>query len=528
MGLDQLEVLFIDCQTTGMRPPRGHVLELAWARGTAASSLTIHSELIRLPAGESIPKMVREITGMNDEDLAEARTEADVFADFSTGALQPPEPRVAVIHYAQFEKPFLMDLFERYNQCNELPLQVICSYQLCKRLLPGLPSQNIRGASGFFGAPTSHIQRAGPHVQATQRIWQGLLEKLREQGVNDLAALNLFLDEKAKVKTARYEYRLDKLKRLELPDKPGIYRMLAKSGDVLYVGKATSLKARVNSYFRGQKNRDRFKLEMLAQVWDLRVTECKSALEAALLESDEIKRYNPPYNIVLKRGRRHLLFYNRSFDAAAGEQSLEFPHGPFRNSNWIEHLRLVHQSLGRDEFLQIFFNPIPANIMAEGFASFCQQHGLDRLKVKSPRSLLAFGLWLHKHHVEPTELVEEAIGEDDLAESADEERNPTPEEVAAKLDRLFRRAAAEYLRGKKLTRLLNSDIELKTKYGRSRLRFRGGKMDAAAEANGDYPSTSAAMPQNGRSTPWVGMQIDDFDRMSILLSELAKNEHRIC
>jgi hypothetical protein len=60
---------------------------------------------------------------------------------------------------------------------------------------------------------------------------------------------------------------VDRIKRLEFPNRPGVYRMLSQSGQVLYVGKATSLKSRVNSYFRGQKGRDRKKLEMLAQVW---------------------------------------------------------------------------------------------------------------------------------------------------------------------------------------------------------------------------------------------------------------------
>ena len=77
--------------------------------------------------------------------------------------------------------------------------------------------------------------------------------------------------------------------------------MLSQSGEVLYVGKATSLRSRVNSYFRGQKGPrppqrdDRASLESDA-------TPCATPLEAALLESDEIKRLNPPYNVVLKTG----------------------------------------------------------------------------------------------------------------------------------------------------------------------------------------------------------------------------------
>ncbi|MFX6149426.1 nucleotide excision repair endonuclease, partial [Acinetobacter baumannii] len=76
---------------------------------------------------------------------------------------------------------------------------------------------------------------------------------------------------------------------LQLPDRPGIYRMLAQDGRVLYVGKATSLRSRVNSYFHG-KTQGKRKREMIAQVWDIQVTECGSALEAALLENEEIKR----------------------------------------------------------------------------------------------------------------------------------------------------------------------------------------------------------------------------------------------
>ena len=79
--------------------------------------------------------------------------------------------------------------------------------------------------------------------------------------------------------------------RLALPDGPGVYRMLRISGDVLYVGKATSLHHRVNSYFRKQKGIHERTLEMLSQARDLSFVVTESPLEAALLEPDEIKRH---------------------------------------------------------------------------------------------------------------------------------------------------------------------------------------------------------------------------------------------
>ena len=514
MKLATTEVLFVDCQTTGIRPPSANILELGWLQTSAASLNVVpaHSSLIRLPAETVISPVVRQITGLTDEDLLLARPESEVFSEFHAAAMLLKEPRVAIIHYAQFEKPFLADLYARHAGGSALPFQILCAQQLCKRLLPNLPSQNIRAAAGFFGEAPSHTQRAGAHVSSTARIWCGLVELLKANGIEDFSALENWLRLAPPRKPTRYEYRLDKLKRLELPDAPGIYRMLAQSGTVLYVGKATSLKSRVNSYFRGQKNRDRFKLEMLAQVWDLRVTECNTALEAALLESDEVKRLNPPYNIALKRGLRHLLFYDHSFSNQDLTPSTTHPVGPFRNSNWIEPLRLVYQSLSSFEFLQIFFNPIAPETLRSGFNLFCSQRGLDLSRVRSPRSLLAFAMWLHKHHVESEETRQEDAAEEVEAKP---EAEPTPEEVAEKFARLFLRAAAEYRRSKVLTQLLDADIDLNTQAGSRRLSFRAGQL------------TSVSASVLRRPHPWQGLQIDDFDRMSILLSELSKYEHSV-
>ena len=60
--------------------------------------------------------------------------------------------------------------------------------------------------------------------------------------------------------------------RLNLSEKPGIYRMLRSNGDLLYIGKATSLKHRVNSYFRQKGSQAEHILEMLSQATDLDVT----------------------------------------------------------------------------------------------------------------------------------------------------------------------------------------------------------------------------------------------------------------
>src|ERR1700744_343874 len=81
-----------------------------------------------------------------------------------------------------------------------------------------------------------------------------------------------------------------------LPDAPGVYRMLNDKGDVLYVGKAKSLKKRVSSYARGMVHSDRL-MRMIADTAERIFVTTGSEIEALLLESNLIKRLKPRYNV---------------------------------------------------------------------------------------------------------------------------------------------------------------------------------------------------------------------------------------
>ena len=84
-----------------------------------------------------------------------------------------------------------------------------------------------------------------------------------------------------------------------LPTKPGVYRMLDKDGEILYVGKARHLRNRVTSYFHGRVHADKT-MAMLAQVASVEITVTASETEALLLEFNLIKQHKPHYNILLK------------------------------------------------------------------------------------------------------------------------------------------------------------------------------------------------------------------------------------
>ncbi len=87
--------------------------------------------------------------------------------------------------------------------------------------------------------------------------------------------------------------------RRTLPARPGVYRMLDARGDVLYVGKARVLKSRVTSYTQVARLTKRLQ-RMVAQTRSMTIVTTRTEAEALLLEAQLIKRFRPPYNVLLR------------------------------------------------------------------------------------------------------------------------------------------------------------------------------------------------------------------------------------
>jgi excinuclease ABC subunit C len=85
-----------------------------------------------------------------------------------------------------------------------------------------------------------------------------------------------------------------------LPDKPGIYQFIGKSGNIIYIGKAKNLRKRVSSYFTASRKAS-YKTEVLVRkITDIKHVIVENESDALLLENNFIKKYLPRYNVLLK------------------------------------------------------------------------------------------------------------------------------------------------------------------------------------------------------------------------------------
>ena len=205
----------------------------------------------------------------------------------------------------------------------------MCTHDIALRLFPDLPRRSLRALAGYLGRGVGALRRSGDHVEATAFLWQELVRRLEGEGVATWGALRDWLARPVDSrKRARRVWPMPRETRLSLPKSPGVYRMLRTSGDVLYVGKASSLHDRVNSHFRKQHGVDERTLEMLSQARAISFDVTPTPLEAALLETDEIKRHRPPYNLALTVDGRAIWFTSSDLSGRSPRPSQACPLGP--------------------------------------------------------------------------------------------------------------------------------------------------------------------------------------------------------
>lgn len=529
-SLADLDVLIVDCQATGASPAFGSVLELGWAVQRAGeepvSGASAH--WIALPEGHRVPPQVRKITGYDPRFAAEAITDSEAWARLRRDAHAAPAMPTA-IHYARFELAFLREWAARFEPQAPFPFDAVCLHAIARRLFPDLPRQSIRALSGYLGYSLDLARRSLGHVEASGFVWRKLRNELVSRGVATWEDVPLFLTERSAEPrprpTKKPKYPLAAERYRSLPDQPGVYRFLRSNGDVLYVGKAASLRRRVASHFTGKGSAAQSP-EMLTQVGDVSVTIVDSALEAALLENETIKTLRPPYNVQLTAKELPVWYGTRAFDGASTSPDDTHPLGPLPSEFSLRPLAALVALVGGAEAsdslrshavgVSALFTP-DSSVFAAGWCELLERHPDLRAGAFTPRRrVLNLARRLLVAGVAPEPEGGAAPAEGTETRSWDAPR------VARHVERALVQAYRAYRRAHWLALLHDSDV-IYREPGSARARLlevRGGQIVAARDLAEEHAPSSRLRPALlARSTSFDRAK---YERLRVLTTELKR------
>ena len=540
--LTERPVLIVDIQAAGSHPETDSILEIGWTVAKADSDLDtvdIKSHLICQQEDFCIPRRITRITGISSDMLESGEEPVTVWRRLETAARKTARANnrktcPTIIHYSRYEQQFLEYLHRQFSQDKAFPFDIICSHEIVKRLYPDLPRRGLRAVAGFFGNAVDEERRAEQHVRATLLIWHRLADELESMELNTFRNIEKWIGTtSASARTGR-AYLVESAKRLALPDTPGIYRMLRSNGDILYIGKAKSLKRRVNSYFTKKRGHSEHILEMLSQATSFEKTNTETALEAALLENDEIKRIRPPYNKSLRQTDKPLYFATPDLDSISKTPDKDHFKGPFPSPDLPAAIavlrRLFESDIAGTEDIAVFFDHLrfeedgrPDNdIFMEGVALFRETHNVS--KTVEMRELYRIGRILWELRNEESEDENDTDTPDDSADDCEEVW--TVEDVLSLLESCVRRISWLERRGRWLTILLNcslSWIPVNAPDGQKRLLIiSNGVVKERRWIASDHMQASDSTLENEREKRLAAFTFEVYERMRVLSTELKR------
>src|SRR5260221_4869047 len=310
-----------DLETTGLSPGRSRICEIGAVRIDALELARTFETLVN--PREKLPLQIARLTGIDDHALRRAPSAESAtrrFLDFAGDA-------VLVAHNARFDIGFLDREVMRLTG-RRVAGPVVDTVWLARKLLAGRVSRvGLASLAHFFGTSTRPCHRALADAEATAEILLALIGLAQERGarsVGDLVTL-----------AAPRQRRVYGKRSLAFgaPTQPGVYLFRDEHEQVLYVGRARDLRARLRSYFRSERQRPAVEaaLGALATI-EWRV--CGSELEAALEELRLLRELRPPGNARSTRPDRYVYL------AARGDRivvtSTPGEHGPLKSRRRAE------------------------------------------------------------------------------------------------------------------------------------------------------------------------------------------------
>jgi DNA polymerase III subunit epsilon len=332
--LEEATYVVVDLETTGLRPGRAGICEIGAVRlrgfETDAEFETLVDPGVPLAPGAAA------LTGLRDAQLRGAPRPAEAVHRFLGFA----GDSVLVAHNARFDLSFL-DRETEHLTGSRIGSPVIDTYRLARTLLAGrVASFGLDRLAWFVGTSERPCHRALPDARATAELLLTLIGLAQERGARTVADLSALA-------ATRSRRLLDKRHLVHgAPPRPGVYLFHDRHGQVLYVGRARDLRARLRSYFRSERQRPAVEAALgAAERIDWRIT--GSELEAALEELRLIRTLRPPANARAARPDRYV--WLRAHGDSVVASTRPSPLGPLRSRR---RAQLAARALRPDELVR--------------------------------------------------------------------------------------------------------------------------------------------------------------------------------
>ncbi len=295
--LEEADFVVFDLETTGLSAACSRICELGAVRVQALELVDSFQSLVN--PGVALPEPIARLTGLREAELRRAPSVSTVVRRFLSFA----GDSLLVAHNARFDQRFLERQLE-IQHGRRLAEPPLCTAALARRLLAGRRRRvGLASLADFFGVQSRPCHRALPDAEATAEVLIQLIGLAQEVGARRLSELRALAAPRR-----RRVYDKRSLAR-GAPSRPGVYLFRDRHQQVLYVGRARDLRARLRSYFRSERQRPSVEAALLAlERIEWRVL--GSELEAALEELRLIRELQPPANA---RGRRseHAVYLKR-------------------------------------------------------------------------------------------------------------------------------------------------------------------------------------------------------------------------
>jgi len=303
--LDEAEFSVLDVETTGLSARNNRIIEIGIVKVKNLKITDKFSSLIN--PGCNIPYFITQFTGIGNSDVEYSPG----FYDLAEEIEEFIGSSVISGHNLSFDEGFLRYEFMR-NRFEPLSNPTVCTLKLARKIYPSLRSRSLGALSEYLKIHNRDSHRALSDAEATAKILIKLIKKLsKDEGIKTLQQL---IEYQSSVVPANQLLKLPKGVHdsvYSLPDSPGVYYFLNKKNEIIYVGKAKSLKDRVRSYFSATA--DRKAKRIVKQAAKIKTEITNSELTAFLLEAESIKIINPKHNRQLKKyGNKYFIRINKS------------------------------------------------------------------------------------------------------------------------------------------------------------------------------------------------------------------------